>query len=392
MPVVAVPAVAAAMAALLALLVLWGVKVFANAVAGVIPKDLPILGSKLHDLVLGFATIAGATLTWIMAQWVRPVINLVLGPVYRLVDFVDSVYNLARTTAASWSWLLNSAIPSVIGKLEHYAMALYNRAHAFTMRVYNLLHHYAYALYQAAHAFTMHVYNLLHHYAFTLYQAAHAYAAHLYSVVHHYAYLVGEAAKAYTRAYVHAVTASLAASIDALRKSIKAELATAEAYADTVAADVLRATQHAISSAVAGVITVVDVDSVAGLAGIWDGVIDDVTTLEGVIGADLPDIGAAVRAIPRAIPGDLAGALTAVGAISIPMLRYMARCGVPNCRNLSQLGRELRELIDALAGGAFLALLVELVTNPVGTAHWLNDNVGGLAEEAVNDAKSVLGV
>jgi len=68
----------------------------------------------------------------------------------------------------------------------------------------------------------------------------------------------------------------------------------------------------------------------------------------------------------------------------------MRECGVPNCRNLSSLGRELHQLLDDLAGGALLALFAALISDPQGTAHWLTDNVGGVVEDAVTGARDLL--
>lgn len=392
MPVIALPALAGVAAALLALLLLWGIQAFIKALASIIPKGLPLIGDSLHNLILVGATIAAATAQWLMADLIRPVINFILAPVFALVNWLTHLAQWVDTVSHELAWIVTSAIPDAIHRAISTARALVAAVHAYALHLYHLaltaLHHAI----SAVRAYALHLYHVAISALHTAISAVRAYALHLYNVGLHAMHVAVSAARAYALHLYHVAVHDLTASIDAVRHLVRAEISVAEKYADSAVSVAVKALTSEITVATAAVIQVVDVDSVKALGALWPGVLDDIAGLEGVIGLDLPDIGAAVRAIPRAIPLDLTDALTIVGALSIPMLRYMTKCGVPNCRNLSSLGRDLRNLLDDLAGGAFLALLIGLAADPLGTARFLNDEVGPIATDAVNGARNLLGV
>lgn len=86
----------------------------------------------------------------------------------------------------------------------------------------------------------------------------------------------------------------------------------------------------------------------------------------------LPDSIAAVLArigaIPRAIPRDIAlsvGAVAAVGAVAID---WVAKCGVPLCRNLDGFGNEIAALEDAAMMAVIMEMIIDAVADPNGAA------------------------
>lgn len=389
----AVAPMAAVLIALLALLLIYALEVFGKALAHLLPSFVPgIPGLNPRSWIEAGVGLLQSAIRWIIGDVIRPAIGLFARPVIAVFGWIASIERFVVTAATEVGWIVNVAVPEALDAAKAYALRWARAAEAYAASLYHRAIAYVVEKYHAAIAYAHQLYVAAEHYAARKVAALESTALHWYHLATAAAAAAITTAETFTKTYTHALTASLQASIDAVRATVTSELAVAERYADTAVADLSRAVQDSIGTAVAGVITVVDVDSIAGLASAWPGLIDDVDALAGVIATDLPDIGAAVRAIPRAIPTDLAAALTAVGAISIPMLRYMARCGVPNCRNLSQLGRDLSELAGAIEAGAFLALLVGLAADPIGTAHWLSDNVGGLASDAVHDARSLLGV
>ena len=392
MPVVAAPALIAVAAALLALLILYGIKYFVQAVAHLMPRNIPLIGDFLYKTILAIGAAAMAVIQWIMADFIRPAINWVLAPVYAFLNWMAGVETAVDIFANQIVWLIAHGIPQLAADLRHLIRRLVDGARALAHRLVHDLH----VLMRAAIAHALATALAAVHDARVLTRdlvdGARALAHRLHDNLESWATRAIAASLATALSHIHSLRVWTAGELDKVRGIIHSELAVAEGYTDTAVSDAIKAMQYATSVAIAGVIQTVDVDTVAPLAAAWPGIIDDVTTLEGVIATDLPDIGAAIRAIPRAVPTDLTGALAIVGAISVPMLRYMRDCGIPNCRNLSSLGRELANLLDDLAGGAFLAMLIALAADPAGTARFLHDNVEPIAEDAIGAARNLIGV
>ena len=162
---------------------------------------------------------------------------------------------------------------------------------------------------------------------------------------------------------------------------IEARFAQGLKYADAVALSTATAAVGALTT---------DVGKVAHAE--WVAITDDVKALEGVIASDLPDIGALVRAIPRAVPLDIAGTIGGTLALERVLTRYLIDCGIPNCRNLGGLGRELADLLKLVEGAGFLAFLVAMVTDPDGTSREVNDVVAPIVVDTVNGARHLIGL
>lgn len=162
---------------------------------------------------------------------------------------------------------------------------------------------------------------------------------------------------------------------------IAAALSTAEGYADSIAATLggISATDidQAISGALAGIYT--DVDAA----------IDGAITAAGT--GDI-DIVAGLRAIPRVIPLDIAGLATLAGATTLALTRYLSECGIPNCNNLSQYGKDLQNLLGLVGDASFVALLVELIHHPSEAAQTVHDTFGGAIDAGTGLTRELLGV
>lgn len=391
MPIVAAPALIAVAAALLALLLLYGIKYLVQALASLFPSNVPIL-STIHNLFIAMGSAAMAVVQWIMADVIRPVINFVLAPVFAILNWLGNLETAVRVFSDQITWLISTGIPQLAKDLR---ALIASHVAALITRIGNLrdfvVSHVAAATAALAGKLLDHI-HYVRDLALTGIAAAKALAHNLHDDLQSWATAAIAASAAALGDRIHQLRVDAMGAIAAVKATISSELSVAEGYTDTAVSDAIKAMQHATSVAVAGVIQTVDVDTVAPLAAAWPGVIDTVTGLEGVIGTDLPDIGAAIRAIPRAIPTDLTGAMAIVGAISIPMLRYMEQCGIPNCRNLSAFGRALQDLLAVVEGGAFVALLAELVADPIGMAHAVDDVLGPIARGAADSARSLLGV
>jgi hypothetical protein len=162
---------------------------------------------------------------------------------------------------------------------------------------------------------------------------------------------------------------------------------TAQRFAQAEA-DIITAERAAVAQSIA----LVDGAVTRGLSDVWGDVTAAVAGAEGVIASDFPDILAGLRAIPRAIPADVAGEAVLAGAGVIALTRYLEQCGIPNCRNLSKYGRDLRDLLGLIEGADFLAWLLELAHDPAGAAREVDGVLGGITRPIAAEARSLFGV
>lgn len=387
----AVPAIAAALLAILAVLILYGTSIFAKAVAGLIPSNIPIIG-RLHAIVLAIGAVAEAALSWIMADAIGPVFSFVIKPVLVIEQWIESVQNLARTVASSWSWLLNSAIPSVIAKLERYVIGKVNVVRAYALALYRDAQKYAAGLVRAARAYSLALYHDAIGAIGRAENAAKAYAAAILATEAHKLEASIVAARTYAAGLTNAARADLGKAIAGVDAEVhKIVSITVPDVSHAVAVGVQQAEAYANTAATAAV-GAITTDVGHSVAAVFDGLIDDVKGLEGVIGTDLPDIGAAIRAIPRVVPTDLAGSMALSLGLAIPAIRFMEECGIPNCRNLSKIGRDLQSLFGAIEDAGFLALIGYMVSDPSGAADEAKNVLGPIASDLVGGARNLIGV
>jgi hypothetical protein len=245
-----------------------------------------------------------------------------------------------------------------------------------------------------------------------------------------------QTAEAYAVREVQALGATVAGDVKALEASVAGAIKTAEAYAArevagietkvaaltsglaaTIAADVsadlssVFAKVTALSTEIAnlsaslpGEITAsvgqavsalagyVDVEASRAVAGVWDDIGTAVDGAIGVAGDADTDITDALKEFAKAVPTDLVGVLAGVGTLTLAMTRYLEDCGIPNCRNLSGLGRDLQALLGLVDDAAFIGLIVAMVTDPGAAAGDVTDALGGIASDTINAAQSLFGV
>lgn len=190
---------------------------------------------------------------------------------------------------------------------------------------------------------------------------------------------------------------------DAVTSLIQTGYADATSFAQGLFSTVETDIAHALSTAEAFTTTAIngvvgisatDIDNAitGALAGIYTDVDGAITDVVGVLGADDPDILAAVKAIPLAVPTDLAGLAALAGTSTLALTRYLRDCGIPNCQNLSQYGKDLQALLGMVSDASFLAFLVELVEHPGQANTVVQDTFGGVLTAAMAAGKSLLGV
>lgn len=226
------------------------------------------------------------------------------------------------------------------------------------------------------------------------------------------------ALQSYSVGLINAAVTSLTAAItaalgEAYAFTSKVEAAVENdiaALAGTVAADVLKVEQLAVSEVGAALSAAeafavaqaaqASAGAVAGLehltettvAGIWQGIITDVDNVVVAAEQDFQDVVADLQSVARAVPTDIAGAIAATLAISVPLLKLAKDCTMPNCRNLSGFGQFLADLFSDATDAAFVAMLAELVQNPKSGAQDVLSELGGLANDTVGLAKELVGV
>jgi hypothetical protein len=155
----------------------------------------------------------------------------------------------------------------------------------------------------------------------------------------------------------------LAASVDAGLGQLTRDLATGVATAEAVAKAGTAAAAQAIYT---------DLETIGNqaVAHAWPDASQDVAGLGGILGADFPWLKDLLPALAGAGAVGLLGALTRALAGAQVATRLAEDCTIPNCRNLSQFGQDLQELLGDAGEAALLAWIIFLVTDPGG---WAND-------------------
>ncbi len=100
------------------------------------------------------------------------------------------------------------------------------------------------------------------------------------------------------------------------------------------------------------------------LGGIWEAISTPAESVVQGIAAEYPSVASGLQNIPLTVPGDIVGAITAIGAITIPLTTYVEQCGMPMCNDLSGFGKELQALLGLVGEGAMLAFLIEAILYP----------------------------
>ncbi len=369
MPVVAVGAIGAVIAALLALLILYGIRALAQVVGHLVPDwSFPGLGN-IRSHIVGAAqaalrgtaawldAAAGAAAGWVLAPWhvirvfmdkVASLANSTYLMGSRLLHLAQHVYNLARAYAAAQALRVLHFAEHVYNVVRAYATAKFAEAVHFAEHVYNVAHAEIAAVLSAATHLAQHVYNLAIAYAFAKVLTAIHFAEHVYNVAH---------------------------------AEIAQSLAAAKHYAGAIALTT--------ATAVVGIFST-DLGKVA--AAEWVKITDDVAALEGVIATDLPDIAALARAIPRAIPRELADVIAGGLAVDALAIRYLRECGIPNCKNLHGFGKDLQGLFKLAEGAAFLGFLAYIITDPDGATRETEQVAGAILSDTIDGVRHLIGV
>lgn len=369
MPIAALPAVALA---LMALLLIYGLEAVGKTLASALDQvihPVPIL-NRIPGLIRDGVAVLGISAQWVVGDVVRPVVNFILAPIFAFLDFTQSVITSVGELASYITYLV-----------DYVPAAILNRAIGYAQHIYNLAAAYAHSLYEQAVGEAEHLYNV----AWAHWVAADA-------VVLHTAEHLYNLAISYANSALRDALGQASNVLRLIDGKIAAETTAIVGYVNTVGADVLKAGEtFATQAATAAVGTLVtDVDNI--LAPVATGLIDDVGSLVGVLATDFPDVGQLVRSIDLTKVGELSGALVGTMTMVRALTRLAEDCTVPNCRNLSQYGRELKSLLNMVEDAAFLAFIVALIEDPQGAATFVIDTFGPVVDGTTTLVREMAGI
>lgn len=391
MPVLLIPGLEALAGALMGFLGWLGGKVIGKligtmvgSITGSFGPVKAITSSIIDDAIDGLASF--------FDSYLAPMITFVMTPVTWVRSVFAAVTSLGSSTYHGFFNIMTSVLPGAIANAEGFAAKGVLAAEAYADKKV------------AGFAATLTA------------DVAHVedYAHNLFSAVS--ADVVADLGKAedFTRAMVGSVLATVASDLSkaesyalstatglfrtaesdivGLGTKVAAEVA---GLGKTLAGDVLDLEKQIVaaeSAAVAGVLGAISTDvekvvgkSEAAVAAAVAGVID-------VAGDGFADILDWIKDIDLTKITDIAGVTALSVTIAGALSQYLRECGMPNCRNLSSLGRDLQALLGLVDDAAMLALFVELASNPEGGAHLVMNIFGPIADGATSAAKSLLGV
>jgi hypothetical protein len=189
-----------------------------------------------------------------------------------------------------------------------------------------------------------------------------------------------------------AVAADLAGQIAGLRKYLLAYIGQVAQWAVTTASGIaidwarkyadslLDAWARALSAATA-----------IALTAPWPRVIDAIDDIVRALPDSLAGTLARVGAIPRAIPRDLAIAIGAVAAASAVAVDWVAKCGVPLCRNVLGFGDELAALEEELIIAELLEFIAAAIIDPHDAADDMRTTLVAPLSEVGRDFAGIVG-
>lgn len=391
MPLVAA-APAFVLAALVALLIILAYKPLSTVIVSLLSVNIPVVGGALGDLVArGLDGVYTASLLF-LDNYVQPIINVVLGPVAAVENAFEVVRGALDVYAAAIATFAEVDIPAAL-----------QAGLGITDQQLNIVELYVEGLITPEfQSFTTATDGVIQSY----FRTAESDIAALAQRVAALPSVVAAAGLSATDVENLASTVArgaIAAAETTIGAQIQLAYTDATGYARSlitgVEADISRGVADAeqfattaVNQAIGVITTDIDNDILGALAGIWTDVGAAIPELEGVIGTGDADILDALKRIDWTIPGSIAGVASLAGVTALTLTRFLRDCGIPNCQNLSQFGKDLSGL-TALVGGADLtALLVELIHDPSNAYSTVESGFGAIITGAVSTARELLSV
>lgn len=391
MPIAALAGLGAVVDAILAVVVLLAIIGVSYLVVR-FGQYIPLIGGWLAAQAERFLTAARDGLAYFYKAELWALNTIVDGTVIIITYPLQKILDIANVSVNALYWLRNVYVPRWTNYAIDFANQVATYAYAYAASLYNNAIQFANEVAQAAYAYALALYNQAIAYTLALYYQAVGYAQSVYLTL---------------TADISALEATVGADFASLATFVGAEFALAEQYAQglvqaavgTLEADIAlvetRLTaliEQYAAAAVKDALTITDEISAVALTDIWPHLVTDVDSLLDAIPKELIDIRDELAAIPRVIPRGLLDALTCLGVLAIPLLRYLVECGVPMCRDLHGLGNLFNDLASAAVDAALVGLLVEAAHNPHAAADTILSVIGPVADGATTVTRDLLGV
>lgn len=365
-------------------LVTWLSYVFPNF-------HVPVLGS-LRGQILNAIRGSISLVTRAAQGSFAFMIHVLMDPVSFFMHFINSINAVFSELIASINWVRHTLVPGLISTarrdlsaattaVQHEAEHLYNLSIGAVNTAVQTSEHYADKVSSAVQGEAEHLYNL-----------SIAYVDN--SIIG----IEGDLAAAVTKVESYADTAASAVRSEAehlynLAVGSGQDAATAALNAANGAiGQVARDAQTAANLAAAAALTTLEGEAARALAGVWP---DVSAAAQGVIstaGTDFAGAISDIKAIDWTKTVDIAGSIAGTAAIAASMAKLAEQCVIPNCRNLSGIGRELQQILGAVEGAGFLAFITEMLTNPAGAATEARDILVPVFEDTYTTAKHLIGI
>jgi len=196
----------------------------------------------------------------------------------------------------------------------------------------------------------------------------------------------------------HALTSAISSVASAATSDIASLATSVNGSIGQLARDIVASEQALAASSAAALAAVqsgiyIDLETWGDEAvdDVWPTAEQDIASLGNTIGADFPWLKDLLPALAGAGATGLLGALVRALAGAEAITNLADDCIIPNCRNLSQFGNDLANLLGDVSLAAFLAWLAFGVADPGGWAADMNDAALPLGQGLVNLGASVLG-
>jgi hypothetical protein len=319
---------------------------------------IPGLGSIRDAVVNAGTSVFNATASYLDGQ-VRPLAHALAAPVIVFRRLFDRYLGTLQTVYNTLHVIVSVKLPAVYHAAINWADHVYNLAVAFAAARIAALASVVELRYRQAIGWADHVYNL----AVAFAAARIAALALTVDQLYHQAL-----------AYADAAVSGLARTVEQLYRQ-------AIAYADAAA-----------KAAFLAAISTIDASVGAICLPLWPEVAGAISRIEAAAAGAFADQLARLKGISRVSPGTLTGEIAGTLALVTTLAEFTADCVIPNCRNLSQVGRDLQAIFGLVEEGLIVALLAEAASDPAGTAHVVRDAIGGTLGSAVGDLRQTVGV
>lgn len=392
MPVLVLGDLAVIIIGLAALLFLYALSVIVKSISFVFPSvSVPFLGSLRSGIVSAINGALSPVRNYCLPIVIN-VISIIQSPQIFIASFISKLLGVAQEITATFQHVYSVAIPRALTAAYSRAAALYNQAIGYVNSQVVALRSAIAAAENAAIGVAQNLYNQAHAYAAGLYNQAIAFATaqsaaaiseaqHLYNLsigfaTNNGAAVLHEAQALYNQSVQHA---------DALASQLDNEARTLANAAEQAGKSAAIAAETAAINAVTGPL-------ITDLPNVWPALGKAVDGIIDAAAGGLTDAIDWAKGFDHAIPISAGATLAATLPIVTSLTKLAEDCVIPNCKNLSQFGKDLQNLFGIIEDAAFLGLLAEFFTNPAGAANEVKSILVPVMDATVGAAENLIGV